>query len=95
MTLNALLEKFQQSPFDCFVVLYFLNLILDYPLQGEFLATNKSKNNYILFVHSAIWGIGIVLGLLILNLYGDYGWWKFFFLIFGHMLIDAWKCRGW
>lgn len=40
-----------------FIILYFLNLVLDYPLQGTFLAEYKCKNNYILFVHCAIWGI--------------------------------------
>lgn len=38
-----------------FIILYFLNLVLDYPLQGTFLAEYKCKNNYILFVHCAIW----------------------------------------
>lgn len=43
-----------------FMVLYFCNLVLDYPLQGAFLAEWKCKNNYILFVHSAIWGLGVI-----------------------------------
>lgn len=42
-----------------FIILYFLNLVLDYPLQGTFLAEYKCKNNYILFVHCAIWALGI------------------------------------
>ena len=36
------------------LILYVANLILDYPLQGTFLAEYKAKNNYILFVHCAI-----------------------------------------
>lgn len=40
-----------------FIILYFLNLVLDYPLQGTFLAEYKCKNNYILFVHCAIWAL--------------------------------------
>jgi len=89
----TILEKIQQNPVDTFIVLYWFNLLLDFPLQGEFLAVNKSKNGYVLFVHSAIWGIGITLGLL---LFGRlHIWWQTVSLIFGHMLIDAWKCRGW
>ncbi len=72
--------------------LYFINLLLDYPLQGEYLANNKGKSNYLLFVHSAIWGIGISLALIPLDLYII---WKPLMLIFGHMLIDAFKSKGW
>lgn len=74
-----------------FLTLYLLNLILDYPLQGSFLAEYKSKMNYLLFVHSAIWGLGI----FIVSFYMcPGGWWKLPMLVFGHMLIDWWKCRG-
>ena len=78
--------------FKIILFLYFANLILDYPLQGEFLATHKAKNNYILFVHSAIWSIGISLCLMYFNLFAV---WKLLMLLIGHMVIDAWKCRGW
>ena len=74
-----------------FLILYILNLILDYPLQGDFLATYKSKNNYVLFVHSMIWGGGLGIALMYLGLFE---WWKLVMLVGGHMLIDAWKCRG-
>lgn len=87
-----MLELIKQNPFYVFLAIYFANLILDYPLQSEFLADYKSKNNYVLFVHSAIWGIGIFLVLISLGL-GTI--WKLPMLVIGHMLIDAWKCRGW
>lgn len=74
-----------------FMFLYFVNLVLDYPLQGAFLAEYKQKNNYILFVHSAIWGIGIA---LVLAMIGLFAWWKVLMLVIGHYLIDYWKCRG-
>ena len=74
-----------------FMFLYFVNLVLDYPLQGAFLAEYKQKNNYILFVHSAIWGIGIALALAMIGLFA---WWKVLMLVVGHYLIDYWKCRG-
>lgn len=74
-----------------FLILYLFNLILDYPLQGEFLAKFKSVNNYILFVHSAIWGLGMAFSL---ELFGLFAWWKLIMLLFGHYAIDYWKCRG-
>lgn len=73
-----------------FIILYFLNLVLDYPLQGTFLAEYKCKNNYILFVHCAIWALGIYIALYFLGLATV---WKLVMLLVGHYLIDYWKCR--
>jgi len=73
-----------------FIILYFSNLVLDYPLQGSFLAEYKQKNNYILFVHCAIWGLGLS---IILPLLGLFAWWKVIMLLIGHYIIDYWKCR--
>lgn len=73
-----------------FLFLYFINLILDYPLQGSFLAEYKSKNDYILFVHCAIWGLGIWFALMP---FGLFAWWKLIMLVGGHFIIDRWKCR--
>lgn len=73
------------------LILYVANLILDYPLQGSFLAEFKSKNNYILFVHCAIWAFGLSVVLMPLGLFA---WWKVAMLLFGHLAIDYWKCRG-
>ena len=50
------------------MILYVANLILDYPLQGSFLAEYKAKNNYILFVHCAIWAFGLSVVLMPLGL---------------------------
>ena len=74
-----------------FIILYVANLILDYPLQGTFLAEFKAKNNYILFVHCAIWALGLSIVLMPLGLFA---WWKVAMLLFGHIAIDYWKCRG-
>ena len=74
-----------------FLLLYFANLVLDYPLQGTFLAEWKSKSNYILFVHCAIWGIGMYMVCCFLGL-GEL--WKLFMLVGGHYAMDWWKCRG-
>lgn len=73
------------------MILYVANLILDYPLQGTFLAEYKVKNNYILFVHSAIWAFGLSVVLMFLGLFA---WWKVIMLLIGHYIIDYWKCRG-
>lgn len=73
-----------------FLFLYFINLILDYPLQGSFLAEYKSKSDYVLFVHCAIWGLGIWFALMPLGLFA---WWKLVMLVGGHFIIDRWKCR--
>ena len=74
-----------------FFILYVANLILDYPLQGDFLANFKSKNNYILYVHSMIWAGGLSIILMYL---GIFEMWKLMMLLGGHMLIDAWKSKG-
>ena len=79
------------NAFLSFLVLYFANLVLDYPLQGTFLAEWKSKSNYILFVHCAIWGIGMYIVCCLLGL-GEL--WKLFMLVGGHIVMDWWKCRG-
>lgn len=73
-----------------FLILYFSNLVLDYPLQGTFLAEYKAKNNYILFVHCAIWALGLSVVLIPLGLFA---WWKVIMLLIGHYIIDYWKCR--
>ncbi len=70
--------------------LYFLNLVGDYPLQGEFLATMKGRSNYLLFVHCVIWTGTVSLGLLYL---GILAYWKILFLLAFHFAIDYWKAR--
>ena len=74
-----------------FLILYVANLILDYPLQDDFLKKYKCESNYALFVHCAIWGLGLSVVLMPLGLFA---WWKVAMLFFGHDVIDYWKCRG-
>lgn len=74
-----------------FIILYFCNLVLDYPLQDEFLKKYKCENNYALFVHCAIWALGLSLVLIPIGLFA---WWKVAMLLIGHFIIDYWKCRG-
>lgn len=73
-----------------FVILYLANLILDYPLQGSFLAQEKARSNYFLFVHCAIWALGITIVLMWLGLFA---WWKLGMLLAGHYVVDLLKCR--
>lgn len=73
-----------------FLFLYFINLVLDYPLQGDFLGQQKANFNYLLFVHSAIWGLGISFTLVPLEMFA---WWKVIMLVAGHYGIDYLKCR--
>lgn len=74
-----------------FIFLYFINLVLDYSFQTDFLSKYKQENDYVLFVHCAIWGIGISLALACIGLFA---WWKVIMLVVGHFVIDYWKCRG-
>ena len=71
-----------------FIILYFFNLLLDYPLQGSYLAESKADNNYLLFVHCAIWSFGLSIVLIPLGLFS---WGKVLMLLVGHFLIDYWK----
>lgn len=70
--------------------LYFLNLVGDYPLQGEFLAKMKGENNYLLFVHCAIWTGAVCIGLYLI---GSFSVWKAIFLLVGHFVADYRKAR--
>ena len=72
----------------CFLI--WLHMIGDYPLQGDFLAQVKGKNDYILFCHSVIWTGCIAFGLFLLGLFA---WWKAAMLLIGHFIIDRWKAR--
>ena len=73
-----------------FIVLYFFNLLFDYPLQGTFLAEGKKYSLYLLWVHSAIWGFGLS---IVLIFFGIFSLWKLVFLVCGHFVIDFWKAR--
>ena len=73
-----------------FIFFLIIHCIADFPLQGDFIANMKGKNNYILFVHSVIWAGLISIGL---NYFGLLSQWNFMFLLFGHYYIDKWKTR--
>jgi hypothetical protein len=75
---------------EMFFVFLGLHALADYPLQGEFLATFKGKNNIAMVAHCAIWTQFIYAGL---KYYGLAQSVHLPFLFFGHMYIDEWKCK--
>lgn len=48
------------------IYMLFAHYLLDYPLQGEFLATTKGKYWYSCLAHSLIYGLGMAILLSIL-----------------------------
>ncbi len=73
-----------------FWYLVLAHLILDYPLQGEFLALQKKNYNFLLAVHCLMWGLGVS---AVLDHFGALQTWKIFFLVGGHAIVDYIKCH--
>lgn len=67
------------------------HLVLDYPLQGEFLGIGKTKYNFLLIVHCLMWSLGIEFVLSVFQLTTS---WSFYWLFFGHLWMDWLKCRS-
>jgi hypothetical protein len=74
-----------------FMLFYWANLILDYPLQCEFQKKYKQQYHVVMLVHCMIWGFGLS---LLLYWLGRFAWWEVAFLVIGHFLMDTWKARG-
>jgi len=72
------------------LVLIWFHLFADFHIQDDFQAKMKSTNNFILFVHSALWA-GIISFVLIY--FGLFTYPKLFMLLAGHFCIDYWKCH--
>ncbi len=75
---------------NIYLWLFFVHLVTDFPLQGDFLATMKTKNLFILLVHSGIWTGGIC---YVLTHFGLFSYWKLVFLLIGHAAADRVKDR--
>lgn len=90
--MTTILEFFRQNLIMNFIFLYWINLLVDWSFQTPFMGENKSKYNYVLYVHSAIWGLSMWIGLIALGLL-HFIIFKLIFLIVGHILIDGWKCK--
>jgi len=66
-----------------------LHCIADFPLQGDFLATHKATNKFIMSVHCTMWTFIVFLGL---KYYGIYQWFHIPFLWITHFMIDSLTC---
>ena len=85
-----------------FTVLFILlaaHCIGDYPMQGEFLATYKSKDNVVLLVHCVIYTIFITAGFLLSMFLLDKDITTIgvnniiLITLLTHFSIDKWKCE--
>ena len=65
--------------------------LLDYPLQGDFLAQTKGKYWYSLLAHSVIYGLGMA---FILKILGVFTVWKAIILVASHLVIDYKKATA-
>ena len=74
--------------FTLILILFWVHLVADFVLQDDFMAQNKGKNRFLMFVHIALWTGAICLAL---NCMGLFVWWKFAMLLVGHFVIDTWK----
>jgi len=74
------------------IYMLFAHYVLDYPLQGEFLAQTKGKYMYSLLAHSLIYGLGMYM--LLCFLYGPIRPSIAIFLVFSHIIIDYVKATA-
>ncbi len=75
-----------------FLFFYWINLLLDYPLQCEFQKKYKQEYHTVMMIHCMIWGFGLSFALV---WFGKFAWWKLFMLVLGHFIVDTWKARRW
>lgn len=75
----------QDSAIRSIIAIVLCHLVGDYLFQGDYLATNKGKDWYILFVHCALYCLPflVIFGLT----------WKIGILFATHIVIDAAKAR--
>jgi len=66
------------------------HFLADYPLQSDFLANMKGKNNFLLLCHVMIYSLIIA---AILDFGNMFTLWKLAFLILTHFATDYWKCH--
>lgn len=75
------------------IILWILlaHYVLDYPLQGSFLAQTKGEYFYSLFAHSMIYGLGMA---FVFKLLGVFTMWKAIVLVVSHIIIDYKKATA-
>jgi hypothetical protein len=66
------------------------HLLYDFHWQGAFIADNKGKRLFLLFIHALTWTMLVSLPLFYL---GGYALWKILFLFITHFFIDMWKSK--
>lgn len=70
---------------ELFVWIVLCHLIGDYVLQSDYLAMNKGKDWYVLFVHCALYYVPFLL---------KFGFdWRLLFIFVVHIITDALKAR--
>ena len=69
--------------------LLFAHMLGDYFFQTDYIANNKGKDNYILFVHSILYTFGVFI------VFGSYiTYLEYIFLIITHIIVDYIKARN-
>ena len=71
--------------------LIFGHFIGDWALQSAWLATEKSKNWFVMLAHCMIWTACVCIAL---EYIGAYAQWKWIFLCIGHLVADLIKCAA-
>lgn len=64
------------------------HLLYDFHWQGSFIADNKGKRIFLLFIHALTWTMFVSLPLFYFN---DFAIWKILFLFGTHFVCDYWK----
>jgi predicted membrane protein len=66
------------------------HLLYDFHWQGDFIASMKGKNRFILGVHALTWAMLLT---AVLWHFGQATWMRFAFLFVTHFFTDRWKSR--
>lgn len=71
-----------------FALVLLAHLLYDFHWQGQFIADNKGKRIFLLFIHCLTWALIVW---LIGYFLGGWHWWKLVFLFVTHFGSDYWK----
>lgn len=75
------------------MILYLMllaHLLYDFHWQGQFIADNKGKRPFLLFIHAITWTMIVCLPLFY---YNNFTWLSFWFLFITHFFTDMWKSK--
>jgi hypothetical protein len=82
--------KERRRQMQVFYGLLLAHLLYDFHWQGDFIAQNKSKYPFLLFIHALTWAMFLGVALYICKAFAI---WKIAFLFITHFLIDNWKSK--